>query len=158
MVEFREITRDNLGAVCRLRVAPEQDDLVSPNVMTMAEVPFEPGAWVRALWLGEEPVGLLAMLRPSAYPEDEDIEIRRDAAYVWRLMVAEDFQGRGFGKAALDEARRMALSWGYKGMTLTVGQAPHSAIPFYQRYGFEKTGRVLWGDAGEIEMVCWFGD
>ena len=101
-------------------------------------------------------VGLLAMLRPSAYPEDEDIIIRRDAAYVWRLMVGQGYQGRGFGVAALDEAKRTAKAWGYGGMTLTVASKPHSAIPFYERYGFTLTGRMLWGDENELEMVCWF--
>ncbi|NRB32891.1 MAG: GNAT family N-acetyltransferase [Rhizobiaceae bacterium] len=157
-VSFREITRDELKAVCDLVVAPEQSDLVTPNVMTMAEAPFEPGALVRAMWQGERVVGLLAMLRPSAYPEDEDIVIRRDAAYVWRLMVGARFQGQGLGILALDEAKRTAAAWGYRGMTLTVAGKPHSALPFYEKYGFVRTGRMLWDDENELEMVCWFAD
>ena len=108
-VEFRQITRDELRAVCDLVVAPHQSDLVTPNVMTMAEAPYEPGALVRAMWQGDQVVGLLAMLRPSAYPEDEDIIIRRDAAYVWRLMVGQSFQGQGLGILALDEATHFSI-------------------------------------------------
>ena len=156
MLEFREVSRDDLDAICALDVAPEQRHLLSPNMMTMAEAPYEAGALVRGVWRGDEAVGLIAMLRPSAYPPDEDIEIRRDAAYVWRLMIAHAAQGQGFGKAALDEAKRTAQGWGYRGMTLTVGDGPHSAIPFYERYGFALTGRQLWDNAGELEMVCWF--
>jgi len=124
--------------------------------MTMAEAPFEAGALVRALWQGENVVGLLAMLRPSAYPEEEGIIIRRDTAYIWRLMVGQGYQGRGLGRMALDEAQRTAKSWGYGGMTLTVASKPHSAIPFYERYGFALTGRMLWEDENELEMVYWF--
>ena len=156
MVEFRRVTRADLAEVCKLVVAAEQSDLVSPNVMTMAEAQFEPGGLVRGIWRDDQVVGLLAMLRPSAYPEETDIVIRRDAAYVWRLMVGGDFQGQGLGKMALDEAKRTAVEWGYRGMTLTVASKPHSAIPFYESYGFEKTGRILWGDDNELEMVLWF--
>ena len=156
MIEFRKVTRDNLAAVCALDVAPNQRGLVTANVMTMAEANFEPGAWIRAVWRGGKPVGLLAMLRPSAYPQDEDIVIRRDAAYVWRLMIDERFQGQGLGRQALDQAKQVAKDWGYEDLTLTVGGGPHSAIPFYQAYGFQKTGRILWEDVNEIEMIYRF--
>ncbi|MEM7058433.1 MAG: GNAT family N-acetyltransferase [Pseudomonadota bacterium] len=155
MVEFREIADwDELHLICALKVAPEQDGYVSPNVMTMAEAPFEVGSLVRAIWNDGQPIGLLAMKRPSDYPAEEDIQIRRDAAYVWRLMVDQDFQGQGFGVHALNEAKRTAIDWGYDAMTLTAGDGPHSAIPFYKRYGFVLTGRTLWGDEGELEMIC----
>ncbi|MEM9061617.1 MAG: GNAT family N-acetyltransferase [Pseudomonadota bacterium] len=155
MAEFRDVTRDDLKAVCDLVVAPEQADLVTPNVMTMAEAQFEVGALVRAIWQDETVVGLLAMLRPSAYPEDEEIVIRRDLAYVWRLMVGSEFQGQGFGGLAIEEAKRTAADWGYPGVSLTVGRKPRSAIPFYRKHGFEFTGRTLWGDENEHEMICW---
>lgn len=154
-VTFREISYDDLGAICALEVAPQQQGLVTPNVMTMAEAPYEAGALVRGIWQGDAPAGLMAMLRPSAYPDDQDITIRRDAAYLWRLMIDHRLQGHGLGRAALDESRRTAVAWGYHGITLTVGEGPHSAIPFYQNYGFELTGRRLWDDAGELEMICW---
>jgi len=156
MIEFRKVNRKDLGTVCALKVAPEQESYVSPNVMTMAEAQFEPGALVRAMWDADHPVGLIAMLRPSAYPEDQDIVVRRDAAYVWRLMVDQNFQGQGFGRLALEEAKRTSIDWGYEAMTLTAGVGPHSAIPIYQKYGFELTGRRLWDDEGELEMICTF--
>ena len=158
LIDAREVTRQDLEAVCSLIVAPGQKDLITPNVMTMAEASFEAGALVRALWRNEQIVGLLAMLRPSAYPINEDIVIRRDAAYIWRLMIGQNFQGQGLGTIALDEAKRTAIEWGYNGMSLTVGAMPHSATPFYKRYGFALTGRRLWDDENELEMVYWFTD
>ena len=158
MVEFRTIGREDLEAVCALAVAPEQAGLVTPNVMTMAEAQFECGALVRAMWRDGKPVGLLAMLRPSAYPAEQDITIRRDLAYVWRLMVGKDFQGQGLGFAAMEEAKRTATEWGYPGLSLTVGSTPHSAIPFYERCGFRLTGRKLWNDDNELEMIRWSAD
>jgi diamine N-acetyltransferase len=158
MVKFRKVTQDDLDAVCALVVAAGQADFVTPNVMIMAQAQFEPGALVLAMWQDGKPVGLLAMKRPSAYPVEEDITIRRDLAYVWRLMVGKDFQGRGLGHAALNEAKRRAIEWGYAGMSLTVSDQPHSAISFYERFGFKLTGRKLWNDENEIEMILWFAD
>ena len=144
--------------MCDLAVGPEQVSLVTQNVMTMAEAQFEPGALVRAVWRDDEVVGLFAMLRPSAYPEDEDIIIRRDLAYLWRLMIGGDFQGHGYGALAVREAKRIALEWGYPGVSLTVADKPHSAKGFYESLGFSLTGRMLWDDANELEMICWFSD
>jgi diamine N-acetyltransferase len=158
MVEFRKVAQGDLDAVCALVVAPGQADLVTPNVMTMAEAQFEFGALVQAMWQDGKPVGLLAMKRPSAYPIEEDITIRRDLAYVWRLMVGKDFQGRGLGYAALNEAKRQAIEWGYAGMSLTVSDQPHSAISLYERFGFRLTGRKLWNDDNELEMILRFAD
>ena len=156
VVDFRRVTRNDLEAVCALVVAPGQEGLVTPNVMTLAEAQFEPGALVRAMWRDGVAVALLAILCPSTYPTDEDIVIRRDAAYVWRLMVGEDYQGQGLGTLALEEAKRTAIAWGYRGMSLSVGSKPGSAIPFYERQGFAMTGRKLWNDDNELEMIHWF--
>ena len=158
LAHFRDVNRDDLEAVCNLAVAPEQAGSVTPNVMTMAEAQFEPGAVVRALWLETEPVGLLAMMRPSAYPEDEDIVIRRNLAYIWRLMIGAQFQGQGYGACALDEAKRIAKTWNYPGLSLTVADKPNSALPFYEGFGFVPTGRKLWGDSNELEMIWMFSD
>ena len=158
MITLREVTREDLHDVCALVVAPEQKERITPNVMTMAEAQFEAGALVRGIWRKGQAVGLLAMMRPSAYPVREDIAIRRDAAYVWRLMIGKDFQGQGLGTIALDEAKRTAREWGYHGMSLTVGDMPHSAIPFYAHYGFALTGRKLWDDENELEMIHWFAN
>ena len=155
-IEFHNVTQENLAAVCALQVAPEQRELVTSNVMTMAESQFEAGALVRALWLNDHPVGLLAMLNPSRYPTDQDIIIRRDTAFVWRLMVGLEYQGQGFGMQALTEAKRIAITWGYNAMSLTVGGKTHSAIPMYEKFGLSRTGRILWDDENEIEMLCRF--
>lgn len=150
MIELREITRDDVCRFCALHVAPDQMDLVSPNAVTLAEAAYEPDPWIRGIWQGGAPVGLIAMKTPKSYPADEDIIIARDAAYIWRLMVGQGMQGRGIGSAAIEAAVDQARAWGFDAVTLTAADAPNSAIPFYERHGFRRTGRVLW--EGEPEM------
>jgi diamine N-acetyltransferase len=67
-LDRREITRDHFWPLVRLAVRPDQADLVSSNLKTFAEAPFEPGSRVWGLWEGDVPVGLMAMVHPREYP------------------------------------------------------------------------------------------
>ena len=145
MLEKREVTRDHLWPLINLAVRPDQRDLVSSNMKTFAEAPFETGAYVWGLWVGTTPVGLMAMVHPREYPyheEGDDVE----AAYVWRLMIAADHQGHGYGRAAIGMALTVARDWGCPRITLGVSEAAHSAQPFYEKMGFRSTGRVASDD------------
>ncbi|MEO1549419.1 MAG: GNAT family N-acetyltransferase [Pseudomonadota bacterium] len=141
-----EITRDNFDAVVRLRVAPHQKGLVSDNVMTLAEAPFEPGSVVSGLQAGDALVGLMAMIdlahAVDLHPDDD-----RDGAYLWRLMIAQGHQGQGYGTQALQFAFAQARAWDRRALYAHVGQDDGNALPFYQRFGFQPTGRV---DEGEL--------
>ena len=54
-VTLREVTADTVRAVCELAVGPDQDGLVAPNSVSIAQAYFEPKAWFRAIYAGEEP-------------------------------------------------------------------------------------------------------
>lgn len=149
MTTLLPITRNNLRAVIRLAVRPDQDGLVATNAVTLAEVAYDqPGSYVWALADGETPVGLLAMVHPAEYPwmeEGDDPE----GAYVWRLMVGAEHQGRGHGRAGLELAIEQARAWGLPRICLSVADKPNSALAFYEAHGFARTGRVI---EGELEL------
>ena len=69
-----------------------------------------------------------------------------EAAYLWRLMIAADRQGRGLGRAAITMALQVAREWGCPRLTASVSDVAHSNMGFYQRQGFHWTGRF---DEGE---------
>ena len=145
MLEKRAVHRDDLWPLINLAVRPDQRDLVSSNMKTFAEAPFEPGSRVWGLWVGTVPVGLMAMVHPREYPfhlECDDTE----AAYLWRLMIAAGHQGRGHGRSAIGMALAVAREWRCPRLTVGVGDLPHSAQAFYERTGFRWTGRVVDGD------------
>lgn len=139
MLEKREVTRETLWPLIRLEVRPDQRDLVSSNMKTFAEAPFETGARVWGLWDGAVPVGLMAMVHPGEFlwfrPEDD-----REAAYLWRLMIAAPFQGQGYGRQAIALAVEVARAWGCPRITSSVADVPHSNMGFYERLGFRWTG------------------
>lgn len=149
MLEKREITRDTLRALVDLRVRPDQSDLAADNVITLAQAPYETGARVWGLWQGGVPVGLFAMVHPDEYqwhgPGDDT-----EAAYLWRLMIDQNHQGIGHGRAAIRMALQVTQDWGKPRLVSSVSNVPHSNIGFYERLGFRKTGRIV---EGEVEIV-----
>jgi len=137
-VELREVTGDSVREICALQVAPSQRGFVAPNAVSIAEAMFAPKAWFRAIHADDTPVGF-AMLSI----DEPDAEY-----YLWRLMVADGFQGRGYGRAALallaDHVRTLP---GATHLLTSWVPGPGGPEPFYLGLGFEPTGEV---DEGEV--------
>ena len=134
---LREITKETVRQITALDVGPDQHGLVAPNSVSIAEAHFEPKAWFRAIYLGEEPAGFAMVWR------DPDERV----FYIWRFMVDARFQGKGVGRRArellLDEAR----ADGIHEVTLSVVPGLNSALAFYERCGFAQTGEMHGGEA-----------
>ncbi|GAC1345773.1 MAG: GNAT family N-acetyltransferase [Ktedonobacteraceae bacterium] len=140
VVSLREITAKTVWDICELRVAPNQENFVAPNAFSIAQAHFSDVAWFRAIYAGETPVGFIMLSDDAKKPE----------YYLWRLMIASEHQGKGFGRRAvlqlIDYVRTRP------GATqLLVSYEPGEGSPrdFYRKLGFEETGEV---DAGEIVM------
>jgi diamine N-acetyltransferase len=136
---LREITKETVRKITALDVGAKQKGLVAPNAVSIAEAYFEPKAWFRAIYYGEEPAGFAMVWR--------DPEERR--FYIWRFMVDARFQGKGVGARALELLLEEARADGVEEVTLSVVPGEGSAMAFYEKYGFERTGVV---EHGEEEM------
>lgn len=138
VVELREITAETVRAVCRLQVAPQQRRFVAENAVSLAEALFEPRAWYRAVTADGVLVGFVMLFHDDA------------AAYysLWRLMIADGFQGLGFGRAAVDLVVDHVRSLP-NASELMVGYVPGEEGPerFYATLGFEPTGE---GDGHDV--------
>jgi diamine N-acetyltransferase len=136
-VTLREITGDTVRAVCALEVAPEQRGFVAPNAVSIAQAHFEPKAWFRAIYAGEEPVGFVMLSEDTEMPE----------YYLWRFMVAAEHQGKGYGKRALDLlVERVRSLPGATELLSSYVRGEAGPRDFYLRYGFEETGDVEEGE------------
>ena len=141
-LERRRVEKDHLRALFRLKVAEDQAGLVAPNEITLAQAAYEAGSHVWGLWEGDTAVGLIAMIHPheaGGMEEGED----PDAAYIWRLMIGAEYQGKGHGRAALDLAIGQGRDWGLPRIALSVVQADNSAIAMYEAAGFRRTGKII---------------
>ncbi len=136
-VSLREITRETVGAVCALEVAPEQTEFVASNAHSIAEAHFQPKAWFRAVYAGEEPVGFVMLYDdPGA-----------GRYFLWRFMIAAEHQGKGYGKAALDLLVEYVRTRP-NATELQCSYLPGDGGPgrFYANYGFVETGEVAHGE------------
>ncbi len=147
-VTLREITFDTVIAVTRLSVAESQKGFVAPNAVSLAQALFAEEAWYRAIYFGEELAGFVMLEDESlcsAPPAQPEIG-------VWRFMIDARFQGRGIGRAALQQviehARRQG---GFSRLQLSYVPGPGCPEPFYLGLGFRHTGR-LDGDEVVLEI------
>ena len=146
-VSLREITGESVRDVCKLEVAPDQRELVAPNALSIAQAYFEPAAWFRAVYAGERPVGFAMLYDPTQTREPEG---GPDTCYLWRFMIDQREQRKGYGTAALAlliaHVRKLP---GVRRFRTSFVPSAGNASPLYERAGFRETGEI---DDGETVM------
>lgn len=141
-----DFDRRNLDPYLDMTVRPDQEGLVAPNAITVAQCAYEPAGEVWGLADGDTPVGLLAMIDLEEPGAEKDKGDPDNAAYIWRLMIAADHQGKGHGRAAMDLAYGVARDWGRTVMTVSVVEREGSALPLYLKFGLQPTDRIEGGE------------
>jgi diamine N-acetyltransferase len=142
VVSLRPITKANREAVEALRVSRAQEQFVSSVADSLLEAAEEPDgrAVYWAVYADEAPVGFVMI-------SDEVGSPGYIPHYLWKLLIDERYQGQGFGSAALDLIVEYFRGRpGVEEMWTSAGQGDGSPIPFYERYGFERTGEIVFDD------------
>ncbi|MFI5585678.1 GNAT family N-acetyltransferase [Amycolatopsis sp. NPDC051758] len=146
-VRLVEITDGNRAAVCALRVRPGQERFVASVTRSLEQAATTPEGepWYRAVYAGDEPVGFV-MLSWNVPPGRPGV---LGPYFLWRLLIDGRHQGRGFGRAVLDEVVVLVRADG--GTELLTSHQPDEdgPGPFYRKYGFRPTGEV---DDGETVL------
>ena len=65
------------------------------------------------------------------------------AHYLRKLLIDADHRWQGCGSAALDLVAAYFRDRGVAEMWTSAGQSEGGPIPFYERYGFERSGDVV---------------
>ena len=91
VITMREINRSNYLECLRLTVAPEQRDFVSTNAFSLAQSRHYPETVARPLYDPDTMVGFVMYC----------IAANDDNYWVWRLMVDEKHQGKGYARQAM---------------------------------------------------------
>ena len=142
MIHFRSITEENFDAIIRMK-RPEGENFVAPNAVSLAQ------AWLYredndvfpcAIYDDDTVVGFLLL--------EEDMEDER--LDLWRIMLAPEHEGKGYGTAAVKLMIQYAKDSGrYKSIGLLCGPENHNARHIYDKLGFRPTGEICYGD---VEM------
>ncbi|MCA9923117.1 MAG: GNAT family N-acetyltransferase [Anaerolineales bacterium] len=140
VVTLREVTKETVRPILKLEVAPEQKGFVAPNAVSIAQAYFEEKAWFRAIYADETPVGFVMLYDDAEKPE----------YFLWRYMIDAKYQGRGYGRSALNLLIDYVKTRpGAKELLVSYVPAEGGPEKFYAKLGFVNTGVE---HDGEMEM------
>ena len=136
-VTLKEIDRDNWRAATKLTVAPEQESFVASNVYSLAEAKVHPDHVPLAIYDDDTMVGFVMY---TLNPADGNY-------WIFRLMIDAAHQGKGYGRAAMEQTiRRMLEQHNPPVIMLSYVPGNDAAAKFYASLGFEKTGEIVDGE------------
>lgn len=140
-IELRPVTKANFEAVISLEVSDEQQHYVASNLYSIAESKIFPECIPLAIYESNRLVGFLMY---AFNPNDESY-------WVCRLMVDRYFQGKGYGKQAMQRViQEIRKRPDCSELKLSIEPGNHAAEHLYQSLGFKKTGELEEGE----EVMC----
>ena len=141
---LKKLNNDNFYDVCQLSVKPEQLGHVDSNALSMAEANFSDHAWMRGIYLNEEPVGFVMV---DARPETNKF-------YLWRFMIDQRHQSLGFGRAAIQlVVSDLKLVFNASELTTSVVPVENGPQKFYENLGFQLTGNNMEDKELELKLA-----
>ena len=148
-INLRILTKLNFYEVMKLEVLPDQRKFVAPNSQSIAEANYNDSSWMRGIYLDKNPVGFILVEDPVTGEEGEGAKYN-GLYFLWRFMIDQRYQGKGYGSKALDllcEYVRSRPNSNFLYSSCIPGE--YSAEKFYLHYGFQKTGEKI---GNEIEL------
>ena len=138
-ISLKRITNKNFNEVVKLSdtLSDYQKKCVAPNVVSLAQAYVnKKKAWPRAIYLGKMLIGFIMLAL-----WDEDIP-KEDwpAYYVWRFMIAKNYQKQGFGTKVLDIIKEKCIKDNVKSLYISCEMDGNQPYDFYIKYGFVDTG------------------
>ncbi|MFN8435360.1 MAG: GNAT family N-acetyltransferase [Anaerolineales bacterium] len=145
MVSLQPVTAQNWRALIKLELEETQKEFVASNLYSIAEAQFgyeEEGSWKLlpfGVYVGETPVGFVMYGLNYGHS--------RFQAFIARLMTDKHFQGKGYGRAAmqqvLDVLRQDAAI-----KVVGISYEPHNEIArkLYASFGFVEPGEIYDGE------------
>jgi diamine N-acetyltransferase len=139
------LTEADKAAVMDLRRGPGQERYLGSMESHFEDAAEEARAKPR-MWSvrdGDQVVGFV-MISDGIEQLDEDLV---GPYYLWRLLIDERFQGRGYGSATIDAVVDYLRGRpGAEVLWTSCAAGDGSPQPFYLKYGFIRTGEVKWGE------------
>lgn len=153
MIRFEEVTAENFQEIIALKLKDEQVDLLESNLYSLAEAKVFDYLEARAIYRGEDligfmlyyfqPFGLLRKMGPGEGEHKIDSG-GMDYVYFKRIMVDENWQGKGLGKAAMEKAlhffKEEYPSIGFVELMHYLDNDTGASL--YESLGFKSTGEI----------------
>ena len=136
-IELRELTDENMKQCFGLKVAKDQMQYIASNEDSWnAAKENEDVARPFAIYCDGEMVGF------TMFAFDEEYEDPDDRYWLWRFMIDERLQGKGYGSASLQEIIKYFKENGANNIRLSTKESNVNALSLYRKAGFKDTGEM----------------
>lgn len=133
-ITLRVITPENWRQCIALQVEPHQEKFVASNIYSLAEARVFPESIPLAIYAGETMVGFLMY----------DFDPSDGTPWINRMMIDRAYQGRGYGRAALQEAiLRIEAQSERDEIKISFEPDNEVAEHLYRSMGFEDTDEMI---------------
>ncbi len=130
-VTLREVTRENWEECANPRLPEDQSGFVESNLYSLAESRFWPTYIPLAVYYDDTMVGFVMY----------GLEPADNTWWVSRLMIDERYQGKGYGRAAMQQViERPRETPGCQEVLLGYSTDNRAAQRLYASLGFEEMG------------------
>jgi diamine N-acetyltransferase len=141
-ITLRDVNHDNWEDVIGLEVASDQREFVAPNIYSLLEANYSGpyyDCFPHAIYEGDTPVGFVMY----AYFTFEG----RRVWGIWRFMIAEQHQRKGYGRAALQlTIEQMRKKHQCREILISFVPENIGAKTLYMQAGFANTGKMHDGE------------
>ena len=136
-IELRKIDAANKNAVVLLEVLDSQKPYIASNeksLITAAEEKYKNISRPFAIYADDNLVGFTMF----AF----DFEDSEPEYWLWRFMIDKNFQGKGYGSAALEKIIEYFRGNGANHIFLSTKETNTRALKLYHKYRFAETGEM----------------
>ena len=143
MINLKVINEDNFLDAFQLKLADGQEKYVSNPIRSLAQAyVYRKQCQPFGIYDGDEMVGYVMVIYDYDIPEYD----------IWHMMIDKAYQGRGYGKAAMQRVLSYIASKPFGNsnhVSLTCAPDNKAAYGLYKRLGFNESGR---SDEDEVEL------
>ena len=136
-IELQKLTDENMKQCFGLKVSENQKQYIASNEESWnAAKENEDVARPFAIYCDGEMVGF------TMFAFDEEYEDPDDRYWLWRFMIDEKLQGKGYGSAAFQEIIKCFKDHGANNIRLSTKESNGNALSMYRKAGFCDTGEM----------------
>lgn len=137
MINFREIDRNNIWDILKLKVSEEQMHFVATNAVSIAQAKAQPECVPLAIYDGETPVGFTMYC----------FDLEEKEYCIYRLMIDSRYQQKGYGREALQKVIDK-IKEDKEHHKILISFEPNNTVAknLYISMGFVPDGRIIDGE------------
>ena len=137
MITFREIDRNNIWDILKLKVSEEQMHFVATNAVSIAQAKAQPECVPLAIYDGETPVGFTMYC----------LDLEEKEYCIYRLMIDSRYQRKGYGREALQKIIDK-IKEDKEHHKILISFEPNNGVAknLYISMGFVPDGRIIDGE------------